>query len=1001
MLKPNRTLVPKQLDESSGVQFPDLSSLDAYLQYWASHSATQSKTLYTWINEKGRIAAQRTYKELHNNASEISYKLLTSQKPTIKPGDRVLLVYIPGLDFVDAFFGCLRAGVIPVPTIPPEPSQKGGQALLHVVNIAKSCNAVAILSTLSYHITVMAVSAKNMVFLKGNNKCSLRWPDLPWLYTDSYVKKAKFSSSGNDVSKIYEPLSDDLCFLQFTSGSTGDAKGVIITHGGLIHNVKLMRRRYRSTSNTVLVSWLPQYHDMGLIGGLFTSMVSGGSAILFSPLTFIRNPLLWLQTISTYHATHSAGPNFAFELLVRRLESNKSQSFDLSSLIFLMIAAEPIRATTLRKFLKLTQSFGLSQEVLSPGYGLAENCVYVSSAYGEGKEIMVDWQDRVCCGYINSGDEDVDIKIVDPETGIELSEKEGEVWIRSPSSGVGYWGMEELSEKTYRNEIYDHPGKKYMRTGDLGRIIDGKLFITGRIKDLIIVAGRNIYSSDIEKTVEISSELIRPGCCAAVGVPKEILMSKGISVQEITDEVGLVVIAEVREVKPALKEIMRHIQTCVAEEHGIVAASIVLIKPRSISKTTSGKIKRFECLKKFADGALNIVDQLVAGEKLPDPSTEHILQSQITPDHPSVNFSINKRDIINFLMELLSEMTGTSTVEMSATESLVSYGIDSIGVVRAAQKLSDFLGVSVGAIDIFTATCIDDLANFAENLLKKSRPQSVASSTHSTETKSKSKSKSTSAILKASPTHKLGIWLFQLIALAYVSFLLIFPAYLSVSTFTHWIYAGHNPMHTSLYFGYLISLACAPLAWILCIFFTSIAIGFFGSPYLQPNYALFPEMSIWSVEFAKWWALHKVQEVSSKVLAVHLRGTVFINYWFRMLGAKIPSSAVLDTIDISDPFLVSIGEEAVLAEGVLIQSHEVKNGILNLYPTRIGSRSSVGPYALIQKGAVVEDGAEILALNSGEGGNSEAKVFNAESFQKVSHNEQFSICSTKVLITSL
>ncbi|KAL2470487.1 4-coumarate--CoA ligase [Abeliophyllum distichum] len=977
-LKPNRTLVPKQLDESPGIQFPDLSSLDAYLQYWGSHSATQSKTLYTWINEKGHVTAQRTYKELHNNASEISYKLLTSQKPTIKPGDRVLLIYIPGLDFVDAFFGCLRAGVIPVPTIPPEPSQKGGQALLHVENIAKACNAVAILSTLSYHITVMAASARNMVFLKGNSKCSPRWPDLPWLYTDSWVKKAKFSMSGNDVLKIYEPSSDDLCFLQYTSGSTGDAKGVMITHAGLIHNVKLMRRRYRSTSNTILVSWLPQYHDMGLIGGLFTSMVSGGSAILFSPLTFIRSPLLWLQTISTYHATHTAGPNFAFELLIRRLESSKTHSFDLSSMIFLMIAAEPVRAATLRKFLKLTQSFGLSQEVLSPGYGLAENSVYVSSAYGEGKEIMVDWQDRVCCGYVNPDDEDVDIKVVDPETGIELSEKEGEIWIRSPSSGVGYWGMEELSQKTFRNEIYDHPGKKYMRTGDLGRIIDGKLFITGRIKDLIIVAGRNIYSSDIENTVESSSELIRPGCCAAVGVPKEILLSKGISVHEITDQVGLVVIAEIREVKPVLKEIMRQIQTCVAEEHGIVAASIVLIKPRSISKTTSGKIKRFECLKKFADGTLDTVDQLVAGEKSQRSSMENITQPQVKPDRPSVNSSISKREIINFLKELLSEMSGISTVEISATESLVSYGIDSIGVVRAAQKLSYFLGVSVGAIDIFTATCIEDLASFAENLLKKSRPQSVASSTHSTETKYKS----STTVIKDSSSHKLGIWLLQLIALAYVSFLLMFPAYLSVSIFSHWMSTGHRLMHTNLYFSYLISLACAPLAWILCIFFTSISIAFFGSSFLQPNYALDPEISIWSVEFAKWWALHKVQEVSSKVLAVHLRGTVFINYWFRMLGAKIPSSTLLDTIDITDPFLVSIGEEAVLAEGVMIQSHEMKNGILNLYPTRIGSRSSVGPYALIQKGAVVEDGAEILALNSGEGGNSKDNVVNAESFQK-------------------
>ncbi|KAL0461006.1 UNVERIFIED_CONTAM: Long-chain-fatty-acid--AMP ligase FadD28 [Sesamum latifolium] len=866
-VKPNcRGLVSKQLNESPGVQFPDLSSLDAYLRYWGTHTVTQSRTLYTWINEKGHVVAQRTYKELHSNASEICEKLLTCHNPTIKTGDRVLLVYIPGLDFIDAFFGCLRAGVVPVPAVPPDPSQRGGQALLHVSNIAKACNAVAILSTVSYHITVKAASARNMLALKGNSKHS----------PVGLICHGCILILGHTAER-YEPSAHDLCFLQFTSGSTGDPKGVMITHGGLIHNVKMMRRKYKSTSKTVLVSWLPQYHDMGLIGGLFTSMVSGGSAILFSPLTFIRNPLLWLQTISTYRATHSAGPNFAFELLNRRLEANKGQNFDLSSMVFLMVAAEPIRATTMRKFLDLTQPFGLSQEVMAPGYGLAENCVYVCSAYGEGKEIMVDWQDRVCCGYINQDhDADVHIKIVDPETGTEHENfgKEGELWISSPSAGVGYWDREDLSQKTFRNELNNHPGKKYIRTGDLGRIIDGKLFITGRIKDLIIVAGRNIYSSDVEKTVENSCQLIRPGCCAAIGVPKEILLSKGIPISEVSDQVGLVVIAEVREVKSVQKEALRQIQTCIAEEHGVMVASIVLIKPKTISKTTSGKIKRFECIRKFADGTLDIVDQLGTGEKLLIQTKQNASEPQSMRANPPTHSSITRRDIIKFLMELLSQMTGVSIANISTTESLVSYGVDSIGVVRAAQKLSDFLGVPVGAIDIFTATCIDDLANFSDNLLR-------------------------NLALKQS----------------------------------------------------------------------------------LPNYALDPEVSIWSVEFVKWWTLYKAQEISSRVLAVHLRGTVFINYWFRMLGAKIASSALLDTVDITDPFLVSIGEDAVLAEGALLQSHELKNGILSFYPIRIGRRSSVGPYALLQRGIVVEDGNEVLALTSGGEGKSDAMT-NVDNMQK-------------------
>ncbi|KAL3519198.1 hypothetical protein ACH5RR_021787 [Cinchona calisaya] len=194
--------------------------------------------------------------------------------------------------------------------------------------------------------------------------------------------------------------------------------------------------------------------------------------------------------MNTYHATHSVGPNFAFELLVRRLELNKVYKFDRSSLVFLMCVAKPIRSSTLKRFLELTQPFGLSQEEIAPGYGLAKNCIYVRSAYGEDKPILINSQGRACCGYINPNDKDVDIRIVDPEKSKEHEKpkKEGEVWVSSLSSGVGYWDMEELSETTFKNKLENHLGNQYLRTGDLGRVIEGKLFITRRIKDLIIVS---------------------------------------------------------------------------------------------------------------------------------------------------------------------------------------------------------------------------------------------------------------------------------------------------------------------------------------------------------------------------------------------------------------------------------------------------------------------------------------------------------------------------------
>lgn len=546
---------------------------------------------------------------------------------------------------------------------------------------------MGILSTFSYHTSVRAASLKNKILWTGKGKSSPKWADLPWLHTDSWINNSKNLLHQQDIA---EPHPNDLCFLQFTSGSTGDAKGVMISHGGLIHNVKLMRKRYKSTSRTVIVSWLPQYHDMGLIGGIFTTLVSSGSVILFSPTTFIKKPMLWLQTLSKYRATHSAGPNFAFEFVVRRQEStkDKTHSFNLSSMVFLMVAAEPVRPKTLQKFIELTQPFGLSLEVMAPGYGLAENCVYVSSAFGEGKPIFVDWQGRVCCGYVDPSDVDIDSRVVDPESGKENQEngKEGEIWISSLSAGIGYWGREELSQKTFMNELHNHPGKRYTRSGDLSRVIDSKLFVTGRLKDLVIVSGRNIYPSDVEKTVESSSEILRPGCCAVVGVPEEILLGHGLSVPETSDNVGLVVIAEVREDKSVPKEVIDQIQICVAEEHGINVASIVLIKPRTISKTTSGKIKRFECLKQFTEGTLNLIKELV-----PAQSTGRESQNQATGNPLSNNPKIRKKEIIDFLKAHLMEQTGVPIAKIAITDSLVSYGVDSMVWLEQLRNFLLFL----------------------------------------------------------------------------------------------------------------------------------------------------------------------------------------------------------------------------------------------------------------------------------------------------------------------
>ncbi|MQM06028.1 hypothetical protein Taro_038849 [Colocasia esculenta] len=977
----------RELDAQPGIEFPDLPSLDSYLKFWGTHKIMNTKTIFTWINEERQVVNRRTYGELNENASRIAHKLLTDNKTIVKPGDRVVLIYLPGLEFVDAFFGCLRAKVVPVPVLPPDPLQRGGQALTKLDNVSKVCSAVAILSTSSYHAAVRVGSVKHIISLgKNKGKSSAEWPNLPWLHTDSWIKdfrsnyhESKFSESAADMPVETGAQPDDLCFLQFTSGSTGDAKGVMITHGGLIHNVKLMHRRYRSSSRTVLVSWLPQYHDMGLIGGLFTALVSGGAAILFSPMTFIKNPLIWLETMSMYRATHSAGPNFAFELLVRRLESTKeARTFDLSSLVFLMVAAEPVRQKTLKRFVEICSSFGVSQLVIAPGYGLAENCVFVNCAFGENEPILIDWQGRVCCGYVSPNDPDVDIKIVDPESGKELGDgQEGEIWINSPSAGIGYWGKQELSKNTFYNELEGSPGKKYTRTGDLGRVVDGKLFITGRIKDLIILGGRNIYSADVEKTVESSSEFLRPGCCAVIGVPEEVLSTKGISVPEASDEVGLVVIAEVKEGKPMAKEIIEEIKVRVAEEHGISVASVQLIKPKTICKTTSGKIRRFECLKQFTDGTLSLVSEPSFRRKsllrsFTSPTCADTRTSQLSTDWTTCHTGKNRKEITEFLKGLVSEQTGIALEKVSITESLVSYGIDSIGVVRAAQKLTDFLGVPVGAVDIFTASCISDLASFSENLLIRSQSQLQNSLSDSIQCSTNLLQPKTEKTHHCE-LHYLGIVCVQFIALIVASAMLILPAYLSTSLSLN-ILPNYPAATENTPLNYMVSLFVAPLVWIMYIFFTCICLVLFENPLLQPNYALTPHIPITSMDFVKWWGLNKAREIAGKVLAVHLRGTIFLNWWFQMLGARIGSSVLIDTVDITDPSLVSVGDGTVIAEGALIQSHEVQNGTLRFLPIKIGRSCYVGPYTVIQKGSVLGEGSYIMPLQRTDEGKPTART---------------------------
>ncbi|MCO5574407.1 hypothetical protein L7F22_028192 [Adiantum nelumboides] len=1091
----DKPYLTEDLSELSGVEeFPNLSTIDAYLQFWAKHSVVGNRILYTWLNDDGNEGEKLTYTELDNCATKVARDLLT----TIKPGECVILIHPPGLEFIIAFFACIRARILPVPLIPPDPMQHMGQALAKIEKVAQVTNAKAFLSTSTYHTAVNLEAFKNSFSRRGSGPT---WPDLPWIHTDNqntrqniglltrvfskrkifvppkqnWSEKGKSPVSPNSLHKpsnmsptktrdsggimenkyatsiksitdsgptiieneFESPKPENICFLQFTSGSTGEPKGVIINHGGLMHNVKLMRSSYKSTSKTVLVSWLPQYHDMGLIGGLLTAMVSGGMAVLFSPMAFIRRPMLWLDTISKYKATHTAGPNFAFELIVRRYNKDQSSgkhscTLDLSSLRFMMVSAEPIRSKTIKSFIETLHKFGLKEQVIAPGYGLAENCVFVSCAWGGQQPIWTDWQGRVCCGYVKHR-EDMDIRIVRQDTCEEATEgEEGEVWISSPSSGSGYWGRPQESTQTFQNILKSCSGQRhYIKTGDLGRIMEGKLFITGRIKDLIIVQGRNIYPADIEKTVEDCCPLIRPGCCAVLGAPQETLESMGIPSTYSSDGVGVIVVAEIRDACIVDTEVLASIKSVIADEHGLEIACITLIKPRTICKTSSGKIRRFECMKQFVGGQLQVISDSVSQSCPSSPfastsknnkhtvsrslsfgtfasSLSRVPFSPASTSPPSVRTSLSplnspemmskeknqnqyckqrtqpasgtqnvrlswpsEKETERFLIDLIAEKTKLPRGKISVTEPLTSYGISSVGVVHAAQKLSAFLGTQVAAIDIYTYSSISELVTFTKSLMQHSFPDEKRNLSTENGTLSQLKASvdqveelevdimagsDMKSARNPSAARCIIITFLQMMGIMYTAAILLLPAVvvscmaikLAKSSIAAWL---------------TMAIFLLPIAHIAYIVIVGLTISLVAVPFLQPNYARDPCLLLWTPGFVKWWTLYRLQDFTTDKIACSLRGTIFMAWWYRAMGAQVGKNVLLDTTEIIEPALLRIGNGATIAEGACIQAHEVSPGVVRFRPIFVGHTAWMGPYSHASMAAQIPPKGKILPLH--------------------------------------
>ncbi len=554
------------------------------------------KLLYSYVDLNGNPIECYSYASFLYRTKAIASHL--RKEGRFAAEDRLLLAYPPGLEMICAFFGCVRAGLIPVPVYPP--GSRGFQSALYkMVHIAKDCQAAGILTSKGYHASLKTNLARSGVSASGVDIDYIS--GLPWIATEDFVDPVSDESFAN-TSKIL--------FLQYTSGSTMEPKGVIVTHENILDTCSLVIDH----PAPVVVSWLPQYHDMGLIGCYLYPALKGGTTYGFASMDFIQRPILWFDAITTYGATATAAPNFAYDYCLRagRLSKESLEDCDLGSLRVLMCAAEPVKPDTYTRFLEAFQPYGLKSESFYAAYGLAENTLAVSlggrnivsvnkRALALGKARMttevseIDTATQiVSCGTPLPG---IDVKIVDPEQHLALEAGLiGEIWVAGNGKCLGYWKNPELTLKQFRARIVDDSPYEdgYLRTGDMGFFHNGELFVCGRMKDMIILRGQNYYPQDIENIVERASGLIRANCIAAFQIHED-------------SEPALAIVAEVKNPN-ALPE-ARKIAAAVRNFLNVEVALISFIAPRAIPRTSSGKIMRHKAKHMWLEGQFTVLSE--------------------------------------------------------------------------------------------------------------------------------------------------------------------------------------------------------------------------------------------------------------------------------------------------------------------------------------------------------------------------------------------------------
>jgi acyl-CoA synthetase (AMP-forming)/AMP-acid ligase II len=549
----------------------------------------QGSEAFRFLNQEGEPDDRMTYGELDRQARAIAAAL----KKLDANGERVLLLYPPGLLFITALFGCFYSGAVAVPAYPPDLASIE-RTLLRLEDVAEDADVKLVLTTAVVQEMVKMMLAKTP-----------RLRNRFWIATDDRLNGAESDWKEPNIER------NSMAVLQYTSGSTRNPRGVILTHGNLLNNLAFICRAFGHSDRSQGVIWLPPYHDMGLIGGILQPVYAGFPCALMSPLTFFQRPLRWLRAISKCRATTSGGPNFAYDLCVRRIRAEQCEGLDLSSWDLAFNGSEPVRAETIDRFATAFQPYGFRREAFYPCYGLAEATLAVTGGSKASQPNVLAFtckglEDKRAVPVVAGSKEtsvhvgcgcpspDHHLAIVDPQTLEPLPpDRVGEICLSGPSVAAGYWKRPDETKETFRVSIKGRSAL-FMRSGDLGFVHGGELFVTGRIKDMLVVRGRNYYPQDLELCAERGHEALRRDCGAAFIVEKE-------------GNQRLVIVAEIKGRRVDYEAAVRGIRTAISTGVGLQVQAIALVKPGNLPKTTSGKIQRQLCRSRYLKGELETV----------------------------------------------------------------------------------------------------------------------------------------------------------------------------------------------------------------------------------------------------------------------------------------------------------------------------------------------------------------------------------------------------------